>query len=355
MMKNADILYLAGIIDGEGTIEISKQERKYKICIRVGNTSEILIDYLKEKYLGNKYGPYKKKSDFHRDAFEWKCTAKEAIKLIKQIEPYLIVKQEQALLAIRAWEDTFKNNYHDGSNRIPKYAFDKRESYYQQMKHLNFRGKLEEIIGELKILKSKYVITFDNYERVSEIIIKNEEVSKKEEKHSTIDKKSKLLYLAAMVDGEGTIGVYKHGEKTYRLNIRIPNTSEKLIDYLKRNYKGNKGGPIKGKQENWKDIFVWTCHSEYAFKIIKQIQPYLIIKQEQANLAIEAWNNVFKIDYTGRDIPQYVIDKREEYYQQTKQLNNADKQEEDEQNEEEIEITLKINKNTLKKWLEESE
>lgn len=155
-------MWLAAMIDGEGTIGIYKYSKhSYLVRLQVSNTSEELIDYLKEKYNRNKHGPYKQKEERRKDVFEWKCHSKEAIRLIKQIKPYLVIKREQAQLAIRAWEDTFRINYRN--REIPRYALDKREEYYQQMKKLNQIGKYDEEDEECLLLKKKVVITLEEF------------------------------------------------------------------------------------------------------------------------------------------------------------------------------------------------
>lgn len=156
------LVWLAAIIDGEGTIGITKQkERHYYIRLNVNNTSEALIDYLQENYGGNKGGPYKEKVINHKDRFVWTCENREAIELIEKIELYLIIKQEQAELAIKAYKDTFKNRYN--GRKTPKYACDKREQYYQQMKKLNQRGKEVDDCEEKSSLKLRCTITLEEF------------------------------------------------------------------------------------------------------------------------------------------------------------------------------------------------
>lgn len=350
--KDVKLSYLAGIVDGEGTIAVTKQsERWYQIRLHVKNTSEPLMDYLKANYAGKKIGPYNHKQENGKDVFRWQCDGQEAIKLIEQIEQYLIVKQPQAELALDAWSDTFKINYHNRG--MPNFAIEKREYYYHEMKKLNMRGKQENEEEEPMVHKSRYVITFDKYEVERETVVENEDTIREENNYNSKNNESELSYFAAIVDGEGTIRI-KRNKRKYNIVLSVKNTSKELIDYLKKNFKGNNGGPYEDKRGNRKDYFVWECMHKEAIKLIRKIETYLVIKQQQAKLALKAWEDTFKDDYRGREMPKYIIDTREQYYQQMKKLNQRGKQEdEQEENEnEEIEITLKINKNALRKWLE---
>lgn len=331
MKESIEILYLAAIIDGDGYIGINKSdERRYKIILEVGNTSKLLVYYLHENYGGNVHGPYKSKKN-RKDRFLWKCSTKEAIKLIKQIQPHLVIKQQQANLALEAWEDTFKWDYSRRGREIPKYAIDKRENYYQKMVFLNK-------------IKKKVDNENCNYDECKN----NDE---------NISNEAPLYYLAGIIDSEGTIKITKQG-RYHQMGLIVSNTSEELIDYLRENYGGRTSGPYKSKIEGNRDIFIWQCNGKDAIKLIKKIEPYLIVKQKQAELAIGAYKNAFKHSYRGGNtsntVPKRIIDKREHYYQEMKKLNMRGKQPE-ENNNEQVEITLKINKNTLRKWLEDDE
>lgn len=327
MKEYNDITYLAALVDGEGTIGINKSRgRHYSLFLSIGNTSEELIDYLKNEYGGMKHGPYTPKLKNARNVFEWKCSNRKAINLIKKILPYLNIKQLQASLAIESWEDTFRINYRNGMNRMPKFALDKREYYHAQMKQLNVKGKQEQY--EQNETEQK-----ENYSNTNNILM--------------------IQYLAGIIDGEGTIGIKKSRNIHYSILLSVSNTSKSLIVYLKENFDGSMSGPHSQKKENEKDRFEWQCSGKKAIKLIKRVQPYLIVKHKQAELAIEAWNDTFIINYNSgtNRIPQYAIYKREKYFLDMRKLNKKGIHQEDE----EIEITLKINRNTLQQWLEESE
>lgn len=168
-------LWLAATIDCEGTIAIVKgRETNYTLRLFVGNTSEELIDYMLNEYGGNKGGPYRWKNiknEDRSDSFRWVVTgARSVFKMVQKIEPYLVVKNAQADLLIEAWYSTFKYNYAPGKShlKIPKYAIDKRECYYQEMKKLNLKGRSNQLVKrnakeERFVHKSRCVITLDNY------------------------------------------------------------------------------------------------------------------------------------------------------------------------------------------------
>ena len=105
MTKKEKLIYLAGIIDGEGCIgrvcttskKRMKEDRKisYSSRCEVSNTSKSLIDWLYENFGGYKY-PVKREGN-RKLQYRWKLRKKEIKKIVPKIIPYLIVKKEGAL------------------------------------------------------------------------------------------------------------------------------------------------------------------------------------------------------------------------------------------------------------------
>ena len=102
-MAENDLAYLAGIIDGEGCIDIPKQSKSTvrvprTIRIVITNTSPILIDWLVHKFDGKAYE--RKKGNYKHRCWSvyWHCRKAEA--LLVEVLPYLKIKREQAELAL---------------------------------------------------------------------------------------------------------------------------------------------------------------------------------------------------------------------------------------------------------------
>jgi hypothetical protein len=163
--KNSDMLnklsetekaYIAGIVDGEGSIAISKsQTKKYKyvyhiLTISVSNTNKIVIDWLREK-LGGSVHSYRCKAH-RRDCFSWQTSAARAKKVLEQILPYLIIKKEASELAIE-FQKRKKLRI-----KVDKIELDKREEYRIKIRNLSlFRKNLfleEENDGNAKTSSS---------------------------------------------------------------------------------------------------------------------------------------------------------------------------------------------------------
>lgn len=100
-------------------------------------------------------------------------------------------------------------------------------------------------------------------------------------------------YLAALVDGEGTIGIYtsrgiRSLSPSFYVQITVVNTSTVLMDWLVQNI----GGRVdvrrdsKSRPANHKQPYGWRVHGANADVLIRAIRPYLVIKTQQADLAL---------------------------------------------------------------------
>jgi hypothetical protein len=141
----ASLYYLAGIIDGEGCISISKgtiNHRQQSIRIRVANTNFELIDWLHTQF-GGKTNYIKKKGN-RRPQKMWSVLARKAAILLREIQPYLIVKREQAKIALLFQETVVWPN--PGLQTLSPEVVAKREQYRRQIVVLNTRGNQQLIL-----------------------------------------------------------------------------------------------------------------------------------------------------------------------------------------------------------------
>lgn len=158
MNEKEKIAYLAGIIDGEGTIAIAKQKiresRKnhlYSLRMSVGNSDKRLIDWLKENFGGS---IHIMKEGHGRKFYQWTLGSKDTYKLLKEMKDYLVIKKEQADIGIEFYKKTLR---HNSGERVPMWLSTKREELFQKMKDLHLpmgKGLIEKRKKE-KILKEE--------------------------------------------------------------------------------------------------------------------------------------------------------------------------------------------------------
>lgn len=133
-----------------------------------------------------------------------------------------------------------------------------------------------------------------------------------------------LIFLAAMIDGEGTIGIEKQSpngkgrKKTYyTVRLVIVNTSMNLMNWLKENIPVGLFSKRK-KIEGRKFCYVWRVFGKNAEDILEQIKPFIVIKRNQVDCVLRFRKTVGK---TGWNVTDEVLSEREFLYQECKKYN----------------------------------
>lgn len=143
-----------------------------------------------------------------------------------------------------------------------------------------------------------------------------------------------LNYLAGFIDGEGWIGVYKstaNGKQQksdrYTLGVGIGQTLKGLNLFIElREQFGGNVSFYQPKLKNAQRQCKYVVLGSNALELLKKIEPFLILKKQQANLAIsfqEKKNseNTKNNNYRGKILPEEVIREREKTYLLLKELN----------------------------------
>jgi len=108
MISETSKAYIAGIIDGEGSIMIRGCGHYDEVLLEVGNTDIKMVDFLKTCYGGSitTYNPKRAK----RTMFSWRIWCNQAEVVLRDVSPYLITKKEQAYVALRLREIVREQN-----------------------------------------------------------------------------------------------------------------------------------------------------------------------------------------------------------------------------------------------------
>lgn len=142
-MQAVDLAYMAGIVDGEGCIAIERFRNQpsrnppsycYRLKIRIGNTNQGLIEYLRLS-LGGSVKTVKPRTERDKEAWEWYTAGEPAVEYIKLLLPYLRIKRPQAELGIKFQSRKRGRGYHlTGNQRALE------EADWLLAKSLNKRG-----------------------------------------------------------------------------------------------------------------------------------------------------------------------------------------------------------------------
>lgn len=113
-IKDTELAYIAGIIDGEGTVRMEqnlKYKYRYPRISVVQNTTEML-EYLKSRLggstelhqpAGTKVGKTNYMSN--KDTYRWNTGGQNAYELLKKVVPYMIVKRDKTMQILKDYEE----------------------------------------------------------------------------------------------------------------------------------------------------------------------------------------------------------------------------------------------------------
>ena len=144
-LKETELAYIAGIVDGEGSIIISKLKPninkgeinfRYQLFCKVINTDKRMIDWLANKTQTKSYKDFRNKdSPNSRNTFSIHWPVNTTILLLDKIYPYLVIKKEQVDLAIK-----FRHSFDDiGHKLATDQIINFREQCYLKMQTLHRR------------------------------------------------------------------------------------------------------------------------------------------------------------------------------------------------------------------------
>lgn len=144
MPSQAEIIYTAGLFDGEGCVHIrvptisnGRRSLNQLNCILSSTNKEIAF-WLKERYQGTvRCRPTPTSQPNRKVQWEWTVVSQQALEFLTLIVPYLRIKKAQAELAIefqQAKKHTYRSHPYTGDEKALQ------ESQRLLMRKLNHRG-----------------------------------------------------------------------------------------------------------------------------------------------------------------------------------------------------------------------
>lgn len=236
------LAYTAGLFDGKGCILIQRVKNTFSLHVRVTSTDRPIVDWMHDHFGGcvGIQAPNRNIKNC-RPCWYWNIQSKAASLFLARIEPLLVIKREQAKLALE-----FQSRLGSpGVNRIEPEEITIRETYKRRL-------------AELKIGAAP------------------------ETREGLYDP----AYVAGLLDGEGTILIYK--SRTYfQLSVRVVNTDLGSLERMKSLFGGNIGSKREKKSIRTRPCWTWDIQGPAAAEVLVNIYPFLIVKREQARVALE--------------------------------------------------------------------
>lgn len=135
-----DLIYLAGLIDGEGCIRITNCPRPigrplFRVEIAVELTTPLVLEWAKDRWDGS---ITHSTNAGRKDTWAWRLSGDAATTLLHRLQPYMKIKQQQAWLAQEAWAQRQPSpNLARRTPPTPAEVMALREGYARASTHLN--------------------------------------------------------------------------------------------------------------------------------------------------------------------------------------------------------------------------
>jgi hypothetical protein len=152
------LAYLAGIVDGEGSLCIYRvnpakynryQTPNFRSVLNISNTKKELFDWIEEHFSNlnhkskkHKRSIFKKNSTHERWIYEWVIQGHRLVDVCTQLLPYLVLKKEQAKLILKFRKTYTQKSFGSQTPLDPK-TVEKREKIRLEMCRLNAKGFLK--------------------------------------------------------------------------------------------------------------------------------------------------------------------------------------------------------------------
>jgi hypothetical protein len=321
ILSELEKAWLAGVIDGEGSILVSRiAPRKghyrrgfyYSAKLEIANCNEAFLRKVADLIGKGSVCLIKEKRLLWRDRWQYTGSSIVLKGILPQVLPYLLVKRRVAekMLEYLGFVDA---NPIDGPMKIPTGFDRKRDRLYSEIKRLNERGRThsdrgpESTLGPPDTIRSRGVgIRVRNCRRLTEV---------------------ERSWLAAIVDGEGSICLSKIRQARSRRGyfycpkLEICNTNKDLLMMVWQ--KIGEGGVYLSKSggNGWKARWAYCASAGVLRAILPQLLPYLMIKKAQAQKILEFFRYIDNNPIYGREVPGAYYRELDELYRAMKVLN----------------------------------
>lgn len=130
-IQSIEWAYIAGLFDGEGSINIVRRAGRNGRCIlmlHLGNTHKPIVDWLRLKLQGNVVKGSPKRDPRWKDHWIWSAAQTRAGTILEHMFPFLIIKKAAADLALLFQQERFS-------------SVESQTSFKLRMHEINRRGR----------------------------------------------------------------------------------------------------------------------------------------------------------------------------------------------------------------------
>lgn len=265
-MDHVNLGWVAGIIDGEGSVELGKRTMWRRPEVSVASTDKEMIDLLKILCGGSVSGRSVRKAGWKR-SWVWSISSDRALNLLAKIEPLMMCpkKKDRTRLLVYGYK-----------------AVTSRNGYYTEQQQQR-KQEFERIFFELEGKPAKRWHCLEN----------------------SWDRKvcgagplpsSKLGWIAGMMDGEGSITLQPNKPYFRIPKLSVVSTDKCMLEELKKLIGGNIVNR-KAYKQNESRSWMWGLTGQRAISTLRQLDGHIVCPEKARRLKMltDEYNNVTKM------------------------------------------------------------
>jgi hypothetical protein len=326
-LNGVEKLWLAGVIDGEGSIFIAKVTGKsvakrrrgfsYAPAISLSSSNEAFVRKVKEVIGSGSVNFFEEKRLDWKDKWCYRGSSQVLRGLLPQLVPHLLIKREAAERMLQ-YLDFIDENPIDGPMEIPSGYYAKVDSLYLALKETNEKGK--DVSAEVLTAMLSLPKSLKNRGRGGRAT----DCRKMTEGES--------IWLAGVVDGEGSVFLskvmhpaYRRGY-FYRPQLNVSNSNRQfLVKVMEIIGEGTVHLARKGNNST-RTRWEYNATAGVLRMILPQIIKHLIIKRVTAEKIMEYLEFVDSNRIKGkRPVPSGYYERLDGLYWTIKKLNEKGK------------------------------
>ena len=142
LVNKVILAYAAGIMDGEGCIHIRRRKKYncfwphiYDLQVVVSTTDGILADWFYERF-GGHICKCKLRTTSNYPKYQWCIQANQATGFLRKVLPYLLLKKQQAELAIKFQDKKKIRQKHRFKNARPWIVYKYEDNTWMKLRQL---------------------------------------------------------------------------------------------------------------------------------------------------------------------------------------------------------------------------
>ena len=246
------LAYIAGLVDGEGCIDIHshqsprRQTKSYQLRLTISNTSPAPIEWLVRNVGGSVDGG----RNSRQLCYNWNVLDVNAENLLRALLPFLVVKHDQAVIGLEIRALTGQKGV-----RVCNDIVLQRECVLNSLK-------------TLKVVDTSIYIDVDTLLNADKPL-------------NVPTNSTELAYFAGIFDGEGHLEYTKNiSGPSFYTRLNVTNTDLRLMQWISQHF----GGRVSIRSRvnlKWKPTYNWRVGGEKVFKLLLSIHSYSLIKQDR--------------------------------------------------------------------------